>query len=80
MILLQRNEEVLPTLSTDVRDNQDFALFIYIHHIILINSGVFVPLLAPFPSFYTDSQDSQFCQSRFYSNMTLFKIHNDDHV
>jgi hypothetical protein len=61
MILLQKNEETLLTLSTDVRDNQDFALFIYIHHIILINSGVSVPLLAPFPSFYTDTQDSQFC-------------------
>jgi hypothetical protein len=57
MILLQRNEEALQTLSTDVQDNKDFALFSYIHHIILINSGVFVPLLATFPSFYTDAQE-----------------------
>jgi hypothetical protein len=80
MILLQRNEETLPTLSTDVRDNKEFALFIYTRHIILINPGIFVPLLAPFPSCYTDTQDFQFCQSRSYSNMTLSSIHNDDHA
>jgi hypothetical protein len=60
MILLQKNEETRPTLSTDVRDDQGSALFIRIHHIILINSGVFVPSLAPFSSINTDTQDSQF--------------------